>query len=133
VAQKDLAALIGQQTEVKVEQPKGNAQNELFLSRLAKIRDKIGTDLEKWRPLQESLDHGPRSGKQLLMEERLQNQTSDEASTTQPSFAVIPRINSKSSLSNAVSVYPLALQGKSKKSNQSILNPKTVREWVLKE
>ena len=108
-------------------------QHRLFLTRLSKIKDKMEQELKPIKISQPEADKlAPKGGKRLLREQR--SKLAD-LSTQNPSMSAMNVYNSKSDLSNAAnmtSYAQLAATKAGQQSNATLINPKTVREWALK-
>ena len=112
----------------------GQAQAKLFLNRLRGIKERMEDGLQ---PLgnsrEEDRNLAPKGGKQLLKEQRKRSMDISANSTFDPSQAYLNQMHSKSSISNALTAYPFELPQTQQQSNASIVNPKTVREWAMKQ
>ena len=79
-------------------------------------------------------DLAPKGGKKLLQDERKRSQDLSANSTFDPSQAYLKQFQSKSSISNALTAYPFEIPPQTHQtSNISVVNPKTVREWAMKQ
>ena len=76
--------------------------------------------------------NAPKGGKSILREQQQQKDL-ENASTQNPSVAMIQGILSKSDLSNALSTYPFQANKADNgiKSNRIIGQPKSVKEWAM--